>query len=193
MAKKNGNKGSYTIMLEQAKQPPKLITNIKPLEKNMYNIAIIHPNTRKVLLEKNVECSDLNQAFDVANAMKEEVKTLPDYTAPWYEEVLHIPNPKRGVKKLKTKESVEDELNAQLDAIEDDEDAYNFDEEDLEDLDLDMDIEEEVVAKPKKTTKKVAKNIKKVKKEVKVSKKPKKATKVKKDKKINKKNIKKRK
>lgn len=129
MSSKKGSKGSYVVMLEQAKQPPKLAISIKPIpDTDLYQITIVHPNTRKALLTVTESFTDINSAMARANALKDsdEVKQSPDYQEPWYEETLFIPNPKKGSMKLKTKESVEDELNEQLDAIEDDDEAYDF-------------------------------------------------------------------
>ena len=186
MSSKKGSKGSYVVMLEQAKQPPKLAINVKPIpDTDLFQITIVHPNTRKALLTVTESFKDLNAAMARANALKdsEEVKQSPDYQDPWYEETLFIPNPKKGSMKLKTKESVEDELNEQLDAIEDDDEAYDFSSA--------YDEDEESKTKGSKSKAKVAKKLKKEKK-VKVAKKinktakkPKKAPKkvVKKDKK----------
>lgn len=186
MSSKKGSKGSYVVMLEQAKQPPKLAISVVPIpDTDLYKITIIHPNTRKALLTVTESFKDLNEAFTRANALKDsdEVKQSPDYQDPWYEETLFIPNPKKGSMKLKTKESVEEELNDQLDAIEDDDEAYDFSsayDEGEEVKPKGSKSKAKAVKKPKKEKKaKVAKKINKP------AKKPKKAPKkvVKKDKK----------
>jgi hypothetical protein len=107
-----GNKGSYVVMLEQAKLPPKLIASCKPIPNtNKYIVALLHPNTKKVIVEREVECKDLSEAMKKAN----ELRDLPEAqnVETWYEETLFIPQPKRGKMKLKTKQSVEEEMNAE--------------------------------------------------------------------------------
>lgn len=111
-----GNKGSYVVMLENAKLPPKLVASCKPLGPNKFLVYLIHPNTKKVIIEQEVECKDLNEAMKKAN----ELKDLPEAqnVETWYEETLFIPQPKRGKMKLKTKEVVEEEMNAEEDMAE---------------------------------------------------------------------------
>lgn len=173
-----GNKGSYVVMLEQAKQPPKLITKVKPLGGKKYSLELIHPNTRQIIIQREEECESIDEAFKKANALRDlpEVKDVKT----WYEETLFIPQPKRGKMKLKTKQSVEEEMNLELEAMENEE-GFESD-----------DFEEKKDVKAKKTAK-----VKKINKVKKVEKKPKKAkpVKVKKDKKStkNKKNGKKKK
>lgn len=122
-----GNKGSYVVMLEQAKQPPKLIASVKPLGGNKYLLCLIHPNTRKVILEREEECESLNDAMNKANKLKDLPEAKEVQT--WYEETLFIPQPKRGKMKLKTKESVEEEMNLEAEEM-DDSDDFGGDDED---------------------------------------------------------------
>lgn len=115
MAIKGNNKGSYVVMLEQAKQPPKLITSVKPLGGNKYHLALIHPNTKKIVVERKDEtCASLDEAMKKANALRDLPEAKEAKT--WYEETLFIPQPKRGKMKLKTKEVVEEELNQETEA-----------------------------------------------------------------------------
>lgn len=106
MAKKTG---SYLVMLETAdKEPPTLITKVKPTDKkNRFLISILHPNTQEVLYEKVHQVADFNEAFKLAN----EIKKRPDIksTKTWYEEKRFIPAPKKGKMKLFTKEEAEAE------------------------------------------------------------------------------------
>ena len=107
-----GNKGSYVVMLEQSKLPPKLIATCKPIAgTNKYKIALVHPNTKAVIIEQEVEAKDISDAMKKAN----ELRNLPEAQNidTWYEETLFIPQPKRGKMKLKTKQSVEEEMNAE--------------------------------------------------------------------------------
>lgn len=177
MSTKNGNKGSYVVMLEQAKQPPKFIKSVVPAPgkgANDWLVKIIHPNTRKTVLEKEISGS-LNDAFAEAERLlnSAELKESPDYSEPWYEETLFIPNPKRGKMKLRTKEAVEEEMNEALDDM-DDGDDYNFDNVDEDDF---MDEPKAKVAKSLKTEKKDSKAPKTTKKATKAPKKAKTAPK----------------
>jgi hypothetical protein len=105
-------KGSYVVHLEQAKLPPKLIASCKPIAgTNKYKIALVHPNTKKVIIEQEIQAKDISEAMKKAN----ELRDLPEAqnVETWYEETLFIPQPKRGKMKLKTKEVVEEEMNAE--------------------------------------------------------------------------------
>lgn len=137
-------KGSFVVMLEGEKKAPKLIVNVKSTSKNMFLISVIHPNTRQVIFEGSYKCKDFNEAFEIGNDLKtaDVVLKSPLYTDPEYEEILFIPNPKKGKMKLNTQEEAEDELNASLDSLIDDEDDYSFSEEYID--------EDEVDEKPKK-------------------------------------------
>lgn len=165
-------KGSYVIMMEQTKQPPKLIANVKPLNNSKFLIEIIHPNTRQTILSKTLECKDFNEAFDKANELKnsDEVLKSDQYQDPWYEETLFIPNPKKGKMKLKTKESAEDELNAALDELVDDDSAYDFSNADLDDLEDDEPMVKKAPKKAVKTKSKAKTPEKKAKKATKKAK-----------------------
>lgn len=140
-------KGSFVVMLEGEKKAPKLIVNVKSLGKNSFMISIIHPNTRQVIFENSFKCKDFNEAFEKGNELKTSDLVLksPLYTDPEYEEILFIPNPKKGKMKLNTQEEAENELNASLDLLIAEEDDYVFDEEE--------DLDEEVIKKTPKAKK----------------------------------------
>lgn len=102
------SKNSYVVMLENSKEPPKLVSKVKPLsQKDMYLISLIHPNTGAIVFEQEYKCKDYKEAFKKANELKE----LPEHRDinTWYEEKRYAPKPKRGKMKLKTKEDTDEE------------------------------------------------------------------------------------
>lgn len=80
---------------------PNLIVKLKQVSPKKYEISIIHPNTKKELYSKVHVAQTAEEAFLIGKSIKtqkfSDVKT-------WYEEILHIPRPKRGKMALKTKE-----------------------------------------------------------------------------------------
>jgi len=161
---KNNNKGSYVFMLEGAKQPPKLLTDVKGIGNGLFVIKVIHPNTKEVLVQKEEKCKDILEALEKANQLKDSPEILATET--WYQETLFIPNPKKGKVALQTKEVMEDELNAI---------SLDIEEADFIEIDEDLPVETKKVniKKEKKTKEKKSptKNIKKPKTEAKKSKK----------------------
>lgn len=81
---------------------PNLVVKVKQVSKKKFEISIIHPNTKTPLYCKVHIVVDAREALALGNNLKNtkysDVKT-------WYEEILHIPRPRRGKVDLKTKES----------------------------------------------------------------------------------------
>lgn len=75
-------------------------------KKGHFIIKLIHPNTKREIYEKTHKAKDFNEAFDIA---KEKAEKLKDLFPTWHEEQKFIPAPKKGRRKLKTKEAFEEE------------------------------------------------------------------------------------
>lgn len=80
---------------------PSLSVGAKATErKDIFEIAITHPNTRRVLFKKRMKAKNFMDALEKAKVIKEEqlkhIKTK-------YEELKFIPRPKRGKMELKRK------------------------------------------------------------------------------------------
>ena len=161
------HKGSFIVNLESgAKGPPDLLIKVAVIKEkaNHYKIMIIHPNTKQHLYEGDHECKDINAAMAIAYEKKKEFKDVKT----WYEEVLHIPQPKRGKMKLKTKEAVA---------------AGEFDEKPAKKETSPSPKASKMEKKTKEKVVKASKKVKKVKQIKKSNKKPQKKAKVKKSKK----------
>lgn len=196
------------------KQPPKLITEVVPvkkeilldngekeykIQKNKYEIRVIHPNTRQVLLTKIIKNElGIMSAMDEANKFRDELnvqiieckneeealkmleeisKDREDVIVTWYKETKFIPKPKRGKSKLHTKNGIVDGdiTKEDFDKLEDMDYSHNKDIEiDAEFFELDRQIAKNIEKKAKKSPKKLnkdKKSEKKVKKNDKKSKK----------------------
>ena len=103
------HKGVITKKLENSPElAPNLVVSVKKLSGSKYYIAIIHPNTKEILYEKNHLAKNYNEAFLLGKLIKE--KKLSG-TSTWAEEILFIPRPKRGKMKLKTENEDNSENN----------------------------------------------------------------------------------
>ena len=101
--KKSYSHGNGIITKKLENRPelaPKLILSVKKLSQKKYHIAIIHPNTKEILYEKN----HLATSYDFAFAIAKEIKAKFSDVSTWAEEILFIPKPKRGKMSLKLKE-----------------------------------------------------------------------------------------
>jgi hypothetical protein len=80
---------------------PSLMCSARPGErKDLFEIAITHPNTKEVLFKAQVKADSfvdaLSKAKDIKKEQLDNIKTV-------YEEVKLIPRPKKGKMGLKTK------------------------------------------------------------------------------------------
>jgi hypothetical protein len=79
---------------------PTLVISVKQKSPKRFIISILHPNTKKVLYSKTHTAKSLHDAF----ALGKHIKTTKfSTTKTWYEEILHVPRPRRGKMKLATK------------------------------------------------------------------------------------------
>jgi hypothetical protein len=95
------SKGVITKKIDSPELAPNLVVSVKRISENKYYIAIIHPNTKEILYEKNHLAKSFEAAFLLGKQIKE--KQFSDVST-WAEEILFIPRPKRGKMKLKLKE-----------------------------------------------------------------------------------------
>lgn len=79
-----------------------LMVTVKQVSPKKYEIEIIHPNTKDKLYSKVHIAKSYNDAFAIGKKLK---TTRFADVATWYTEIVHIPRPRRGKVKLKTKES----------------------------------------------------------------------------------------
>jgi hypothetical protein len=79
-----------------------LMITVKQVSPKKYEINITHPNTKEVLYSKVHIAKSYNDAFSIGKKVK---TTKFANTETWLTEIVHIPRPRRGKVKLKTKES----------------------------------------------------------------------------------------
>jgi hypothetical protein len=79
-----------------------LMVTVKQMSPKKYEINITHPNTKEVLYSKVHIAKSFNDAFEMGKKLK---ATKFANTKTWYTEIVHIPRPRRGKVKLKTRES----------------------------------------------------------------------------------------
>jgi hypothetical protein len=79
-----------------------LMIGVKQVSPKKYEITITHPNTKEKLYYKVHIAKSFNEAFEIGKKLK---MTKFASTNTWYTEIVHIPRPKRGKVKLKTRES----------------------------------------------------------------------------------------
>ncbi len=79
---------------------PTLVVSVKQKSPKRFIISVLHPNTKKVLYVKTHTAKSVHDAFLLGNEIK---KNKFSDTKTWYEEILHVPRPRRGKMKLATK------------------------------------------------------------------------------------------
>jgi hypothetical protein len=77
-----------------------------------YTIKIVHPNSKKVLYNEVHKADDFAKALALGKSIKEKQFAKVEI---YYEEVLHIPRPRRGKMQLKLEEDAKSKENNEND------------------------------------------------------------------------------
>lgn len=98
--------GGFIVMLESsAKAPPSLLTRARKAKDEsgkdkpgIFIVEIVHPNTKEAIYSQEHKCKDIYEALALANQLKEKPEYKNVQTV--YQEILHIPQPRKGSMKL---------------------------------------------------------------------------------------------
>lgn len=98
------SKGSYVVLLDMVKRPLKHITQVKAKGPGLFELSVIHPNSKEVLVSKEMKTKSLDEAMVAVKELLKDPSVLSAEKTK-HQEILFIPKPRKGKMKLNTQEA----------------------------------------------------------------------------------------